>query len=226
MNGTHASQLREDCCGVCFCVISGLFYFGRQKNTHFLLQNSSYFVLHNERTERGKMSEEVLTSVYVGLRGKFRRFASKFFPSEEDADDALQEAFCRLWPKRDSVNDPGEAEALVKTTVRNMGIDFYRRSLSVSTVALDEQHDVDVEDSDNDAAEREARFRYVERLVSTKLTAMQQLILHKHDYEGQGYDEIADSLSMNEAAVRMQLSRARKIIRECYRKSKNDEAEY
>ena len=175
------------------------------------------------------MSEEVLTSVYVGLRDKFRRFASRFFPSEEDADDALQEAFCRLWPRRDSVNNPGEAEALVKTTVRNIGIDFYRRSLSTSTVALDDRRDGevgDVEDPGSDVAEREAKFRYVERLVSTKLTAMQQLILHKHDYEGLGYDEIADSLSMNEAAVRMQLSRARKTIRECYRKSKNDETEY
>jgi RNA polymerase sigma-70 factor (ECF subfamily) len=38
------------------------------------------------------------------------------------------------------------------------------------------------------------------------------------EYEGKKYNEIAGILGMQEAAVRMQLSRARKEIRECYLK--------
>ena len=73
------------------------------------------------------MSEETLTSTFTLLRRKFLRMASRFFPDEEDANDALQEAFCRLWPKRDEIDSRQEAEAMTAATVRNLGIDAYRR---------------------------------------------------------------------------------------------------
>ncbi|MCD7815658.1 MAG: sigma-70 region 4 domain-containing protein [Bacteroides sp.] len=46
----------------------------------------------------------------------------------------------------------------------------------------------------------------------------QRKILNIKEYEGKEYDEIAASLGMQPPAVRMQLSRARKEIRECYLK--------
>ena len=61
------------------------------------------------------MSEKTVTSAYVTLRSKILRFAARFFPAEEDADDALQEAFCRLWQRHDNINTISEAEALAKT---------------------------------------------------------------------------------------------------------------
>ena len=39
----------------------------------------------------------------------------------------------------------------------------------------------------------------------------------RHDVNDETYGEIAESLGMEEAAVRMQLSRARKKIREVYK---------
>ena len=43
------------------------------------------------------MSKETLTSTFTELRKGFLRLAMRFLPSQEDADDALQEAFFRLW---------------------------------------------------------------------------------------------------------------------------------
>ena len=42
------------------------------------------------------MSEEHLISIFTHMRKRLRRLAMQFLPDEEDADDALQEAFCRL----------------------------------------------------------------------------------------------------------------------------------
>ena len=50
------------------------------------------------------------------------------------------------------------------------------------------------------------------------VVTLQQQILHMKEYDGKTYSEIAESLGMQEPAVRMQLSRARKEIRECYLK--------
>jgi len=65
----------------------------------------------------------------------------------------------------------------------------------------------------------------VEELIDHQLSPVQRSILKKKEYEGQSIDEIAKELDMQQAAVRMQLSRARKTIRECYQKRHNHEAE-
>ena len=65
--------------------------------------------------------------------------------------------------------------------------------------------------------ERREQYEIVQQLITQSLTPLQQRILRLHDMEDQSYDEIAKQEGMQEAAVRMQLSRARKMIRECYR---------
>lgn len=49
------------------------------------------------------MSKETLTSTFTELRKGFLRLAMRFLPNKEDADDALQEAFFRLWKHADQI---------------------------------------------------------------------------------------------------------------------------
>ena len=58
----------------------------------------------------------------------------------------------------------------------------------------------------------------VEAIISKELTQIQKEIIERKEYNGESFEEIAISLGMQETAVRMQLSRARKKIRECYQK--------
>ena len=164
------------------------------------------------------MEQEPLTSVFAGLRGKILQFASRFFPSEEEAEDALQDAFCRLWSRRNAIATTSQAEALAKTTVRNMGIDAYRRrQTGAATVELCEAiaTDADVSDEADDETVEE-RFERVRRTIDRCLSPVQRRVVQMHDFEQVSFEEIAASLDMQVAAVRMQLSRARKKIRECY----------
>ena len=70
---------------------------------------------------------------------------------------------------------------------------------------------------------RETRFRRVEEMVDTALTDIQKQIIRRHEYEGATLEKIAEELGMQPPAVRMQLSRARKTIREQYRKRYHEE---
>lgn len=164
------------------------------------------------------MSKETLTSTFTELRKGFLRLAMRFLPNKEDADDALQEAFFRLWKHADQISSREEAEALTVVTVKHLCIDTLRKRNRLSTVELDENRDEAISDSATESLEKEERFRMVERIIERRLTPVQQQILHMKEYEGKKYDEIADILGMQEPAVRMQLSRARKEIRECYLK--------
>lgn len=168
------------------------------------------------------MSEETLTSTFTELRKGFLRLARRFLSSEEDANDALQEAFCRLWPRRHQINTRREAEALAVTTVRNLCIDTLRKQ-RVQTVELDVERDAGLDDPVSDKMEQEEQFREVERMINNHLSLTQQSILKRKEYDGESIESIATDMNMQPAAVRMQLSRARKIIRECYQKTHEDE---
>lgn len=169
-----------------------------------------------------KMNEEPLIMTFTRLRKGFLRLASRFLPDEEDANDALQDAFCRLWPRRNQIHSSQEAEALAVITIRNLCIDKARKE-KIPLMELDAERDAPPTESVEERMEREELFQEVEALIDHHLSPIQRLILRKKEYEGQSIEEIATELEMQQAAVRMQLSRARKIIRECYRKRHSHE---
>ena len=161
------------------------------------------------------MNEEYLITTFTELRKGFLRLASRLLPNEEDASDALQDAFCRLWPKRNQIHSLKEAEALSVTTIRNLCIDQIRKD-KVDMVELNAERDARPSETIEESIAKEELFEEVEEIINRKLTLVQQQILREKEYEGKSIEEIAHALGMQQTAVRMQLSRARKIIRECY----------
>lgn len=166
------------------------------------------------------MSDKTLTTVFTKLRRKFLNIAMGILPNEDDAADALQDAFCKLWPRRDSINDESKAEALTGVTLRNICIDKIRKR-DIPTVPLDEEHDT--YESESTYRQREERYNTVKAIIDKELTPQQREIIELKDIECIEINDIARRLQMTESAVRMNLSRARKKIRECYRKEVQDE---
>lgn len=165
------------------------------------------------------MSDKILTNTFTAMRKKLLRIAMHILPDEDDAADALQDAFCRLWPRRDNINSSAEAEALTTTTLRNICIDNVRKR-KIETVPIDEEHDRCEEGNHNT---HEERYNEVKKIIENELTQQQKEILELKEIEGYTIEEIAERVSSTESAVRMNLSRARKKIRECYRKEAEHE---
>ena len=156
---------------------------------------------------------DILTETYQRIRERLRAGAGKMLSDAEAAEDALQDAFVRLWG-RYQVRSEREAEALLTRTVRNVSIDQLRKRKTVPLAM-----DLPEERTEN----REALFRRVEEMVDTELTDLQRLIIRRHEYESVTLERIAEELGMQPPAVRMQLSRARKTIREQYGKRYHEE---
>ena len=168
------------------------------------------------------MNEEFLVTTFTEMRKGFLRLASRFLPNEEDASDALQDAFCRLWPKRNQIHSSQEAEALAVTTIRNLCIDQIRKE-KMDVVELDAERDSKPSETIEERLAKEELFLEVEEIINRQLSPMQRQILREKEYEGKSIEEIADGLQMQPTAVRMQLSRARKTIRESYQKRHSHE---
>ena len=156
---------------------------------------------------------DILTETYQRIRERLKAGAGKMLSDAEAAEDALQDAFVRLWG-RYQVRSEREAETLLTRTVRNVSIDQLRKRKTVPLAM-----DLPEERTEN----REALFRRVEEMVDTELTDLQRLIIRRHEYESVTLERIAEELGMQPPAVRMQLSRARKTIREQYRKRYHEE---
>lgn len=116
-----------------------------------------------------------------------------------------------------------EALKLSYRVVRNSAIDALRRSKSHPTVPIEENglSCGSIEEPENDSADEDT-YRAVVSLSRRVLGERQFEVFRLHDIEGQTYEEIAVSLNLNVQNVRVILSRARKTIRDIYRKNNPD----
>ena len=168
------------------------------------------------------MSEDKLIPVFTTLRERMKRSAAKILHSDSYAEDALQETFCRLWPRRDEIHTAQDAAALSAVTLRNVSIDMLRKQRYRHTEEIKPDTGVNAADAQNELERRE-RFEAVENIINGQLTEIQQTILRKKEYEGESLEEIARDTGLTSAAAAMQLSRARKIIREQFKRQNGHE---
>jgi RNA polymerase sigma-70 factor (ECF subfamily) len=157
------------------------------------------------------MSEQTLISAFSRWRNRLLRQALRFLPSKEDAEDVLQDAFIRLWAKAEQIETEKDAASLATVVIRNMAVDHYRQQKRKPQTT-----DVEMLDLQEETADIDERRQLVDEIMQRVLTPLQLRIVELREYEGFGYDEVASILGMQQPAVRMQLSRARRAIREEY----------
>lgn len=155
------------------------------------------------------MKTDNLTSSFMALRDKLHRSALRFLKNDEDARDALQDTFFNLW-RDGGAETETEARNKLFAVLRNICIDRLRKP---KTFPLDE--------TDTDSLEvRAFSFEDMEKyesLLTTGLTDIQRHIYSLVTHDGMEYDAIAETLGMSVEAVRMNMSRARKKIRNNYK---------
>ena len=146
----------------------------------------------------------------MDLRDKLHRIALRYLQNDEDAKDVLQDTWLRLKTK-DGVSDSDEAKNKLVRVLRNVCIDRLRK---MNMQAIDEVRppvslQYEMEDDD---------IRTLEEQLQEGLTPLQRRIFNLVTQEGLDYEQIAEELSMSVEAVRMNMSRTRRKIRETYNK--------
>ena len=149
---------------------------------------------------------DYLTEAFIRLRHRLKFISGRILPDAGGAEDILQDSFVRLWRRRYPLHSEKEAEALLTRTVRNASLNERRRARSVP---LERDYADDVPDPED----KERAFAAMQRKIRSELTDTQRYILEEKEYGGRTLDDIAKELGMEPAAVRMQLSRARKKLR-------------
>lgn len=157
------------------------------------------------------MQQQQFINIINPFKDKLFRFAKRMLISTEEAEDATQEVLVRLWNKKDALGKYNSVEALAMTMTRNYCLDQLKSKRASNLQIVHSNYS----DKTNIAAEIEDRdsLNWVDKIIES-LPEQQKLIIQMRDVEEFEFNEIAEVLEMNETAVRVALSRARKTIRE------------
>lgn len=158
------------------------------------------------------MSDKLFT-YSADLKNKIYRFAFSLLGNEEDAKDVAQEVFEKMWVKRSTFSIYQNKEALSLKLTRDLCFD----KLKHRKMKSEKRNDLlsgkeDIYETMYELEERELG-EITHKLVA-RLPEKQKMAIHLRDIEEMEFEEIAEILDMEIDAIRMNLSRARKTIRE------------
>jgi len=146
------------------------------------------------------------------IKDKLFRFARRFTGQTEEAEDIVQEVFIRLWSRKERLKEYRSIEALAMITTKNLCLDRIKAKRYPVEPIDDHRRFLENLPADQKPDFSEEIFRVKQAMKS--LPEQQQMIIHLRDIEGYDFESIAEIMNMNENAIRVNLSRARKKIRE------------
>ncbi len=158
------------------------------------------------------MNQSEFIKVITPFKDRVFRLAKRLLVSTEEAEDATQEVLVRLWNNKAKLEAYSSVEALAMTITKNYCLDQLKSKRAsemriVHSNYTDRQAGLDRQTEDRDT------WGWAEKIIET-LPEQQKMILQMRDIEEYDYEEIAKIMDMNETAVRVALSRARKTLRE------------
>ena len=163
------------------------------------------------------MPASLFKQLLLPLYPRLQRVALRLLGNAEDAEDIVQEVYMKLWSKRDALPDVQDVEAYCVTLTKNMCIDRLRiaeadkADVDEVPIMLAATDDVEAQVERRDAVEQ------VQRIIGT-LPENQQQVITLRDMEDCSFEEIAEQTGLTAVNVRMLLSRARKTIRERFKR--------
>lgn len=134
----------------------------------------------------------------------------------DEASDAVQEAFTRLWEKRDELQNIDNAEAYCITVTKRICIDKMR-SHQEQYCDYMEQTSIMTNDADDIRIrlENQEKLKIVKSLMNN-LPEQQRTVLKLRAIGECSYEEIQSLTGLSDVNVRTLLSRARRRLKELY----------
>lgn len=152
-----------------------------------------------------------LKEIWLTLSGRFYRIAYYILDSQEDAEDAVQELYLRIFSGSKNMMDVRNPVAYGTTLLRNICIDRIRRRNAVRTEEIQEYIVSDTSGPDETSACRDALKFLLQEME--KLPEKQFRALKMRAFEGLEYQEIAKRMRLSQVNVRVLISIARKQLK-------------
>lgn len=165
------------------------------------------------------MQERNFLNIINPVRDKMYRLALRLLTSKEAAEDATQEVILKLWSRKQKIKHYANVEAFAMTVTKNYCLDQLKLKQN-SNLRIVHQNFEAKEQSIQNKVELSDEMDWLSRIVE-RLPNQQKMVFQLRDIEQYEYDEIEKIMEMNQTAIRVALSRARKTIKENLMKKHN-----
>lgn len=157
------------------------------------------------------MTYEQFCDIYLPLTDGLYRVAYYILESEQDAKDAVQDLYIKLWASRDVLDNVHNPMGYSVRLMKNLCIDRLRKDSRLPRADLPEE----IEAADTADGQQAAREQ-AERLMRAvrKLPERQRKVLEMRLLRGMSNEQISQETGMSNLAVRVMISRARNKIKE------------
>lgn len=148
-------------------------------------------------------------ALYDRFVGPMMHVAQRYAPSQADAEDALQDAFIKVFQKLPDQRDPAAFPGWVRRIVVSTAIDaWHKRRLRRADFDLD---DVQHLAAPHASALDQLAVAEIKHLID-KLPAGCRLVMLLYTVEGYSHPEIATLLGISESGSKAHLTRARQRL--------------
>lgn len=154
------------------------------------------------------MGNKTFIDTFVELQNKLHRVATQLLNDQSEAEDAIQDTFCNLW-NSNLPETSEEARYKLFAVLRNVCLNKLKKKQRYTQIM---DNVVILPEEQYEESER------IKKLLFSSLTPLQKKILQMVVSEDMDYEEVARRLDLSVESVRMNVCRARKKMREIYKR--------
>ncbi len=157
------------------------------------------------------MDSKLFKEEYLPLHRGLYSQAMKMLGNREEAEDAVQSLYLKLWEQRNKLHSIKDKKAYCHTILSNICNDRWRNLSKQYPEELNE----DIPDEQNNIYEA-TDFENTARLYISRLPEIQRRVMLMR-LEGASTDEICHATELSETNIRTILWRVRKQLKKLYR---------
>ena len=161
------------------------------------------------------MEQEQFKIEIVPLRQKLIRCAGRLLDDPEEVEDVVQEVFLKLWYIRGELDRYDSVEAAALQTTKHLSLNRLKSFQLRQREQLTESVVPGNWSTPYTELEQKDNVDQVMRIID-RLPGLQQIILRMKHVDGYEVEEIASLTGSTPEAVRMNLSRARRRVKELF----------
>ncbi|AUC80175.1 RNA polymerase subunit sigma-70 [Nonlabens sp. MB-3u-79] len=158
------------------------------------------------------MKQKTFVKTFQEVQHKMYFLSKRLLTSHEEAADAVQEVMARLWEKRFQLDEVRNKEAYAMQMVKNYSLDRLKSKQASHLKIVHSNYDSEERNIEGEL-ERLGQIKLVQNMIN-ELPEQYKMIVQLRDIQGYDFEAIENIMNMKATAVRVGLSRARKMLKE------------
>lgn len=158
-----------------------------------------------------EQTAEIVSQIWNESRNRIKGFIVKRINNEADAEDVLQNVFCKIHQNIADLKDPDKLYPWVFQTTRNAIVDFYHEQKLKTNSADELLSEIAFETSEKDVEEEV--LQWLEPMVAELPEKYREALLLT-DIQGLTQKDLSEKLNISLSGAKSRVQRAREKLRE------------